>query len=200
MLPILRIIPVGGVFLAIMILVLALDPPGGLHRALPSGLLPARGALLQADEHPEWRQFLMLAAIRRADALSRLRDLPSAPGRTGTAPDLPMVAGLPANRSDTDPDDETGTISEMPSVTIPVEIGETSSTELPVTTLEETPSVFTTPERRKAPSERRKKSVHRVRPAKTPAKPEPAAQFNLLEALFGGLQPKQPATARAVQR
>jgi hypothetical protein len=183
-----------------MILVLALEPPGGLHRPLPAALLPARGALLQADEHPEWRQFLMLAAIRRADALSRLRDLPSAPDRAGTEPDLPMVAGLPTNRSDTDPDDETGSIGEMPSVTIPVEIGETSSTELPVTTPEEKPPVIKVPERRKAPSESRKKSVHRVHHAKTPAKPEPAAQFNLLEALFGSWQPKQPATARVEQR
>jgi hypothetical protein len=42
MLPILRIVPVGGVLLAIMILALALDPPGGSHPALPAAMLPAR--------------------------------------------------------------------------------------------------------------------------------------------------------------
>lgn len=192
-----------------MILVLALDPPGRLHPDLPASMLPARGALMQANEHPEWRQFLILAAVLRADELNRLRELPDTPVRGESAPDARQVAGLPTARSDADPDDATETITEMPGLTIPVEIGETSSTELPVAAPEEKPPVIRTPERRKSPSESRRKSMHRARHAKTPAKPEPAAQVNPLEALFGGqrtqqqpgraAQPSQPTTARADQ-
>jgi len=199
MLPILRIIPVGCVFLAIMILVLALDPPGRSHPTLPAAMLPARDALMQTNEHPEWRQFLILAAVRRADELNRMRELPDTPVRTGRARDAPKVAGLPTNHSDADPDDETGTVNEMPGVTIPVEIGETSSTELPVTAPEDKPLVIKTPERRKPPSASRRKNVQRARHAKAPAKPEPALQVNLLEALFGGQRTQQPVTVRADQ-
>src|SRR3972149_4926218 len=83
MLPFFRIIPVGGVFLAIMIVVLAHEPPGGSHTALTPAEMPARGALMRMNEHPEGRQFLILAAVRRSDELSRLRELPDTPGRDG---------------------------------------------------------------------------------------------------------------------
>jgi len=172
MLPILRIIPVGGVFLAIMILVLALSPPGGLNPALTIAALPARGPLMQLGEHPEWRQFLILSAIRRADELNRLRDLP---------------------------DDETGSITEIPSATIPIEIGEQSSTELPVTAPRENPPVITTPERAKVPNEIRKRGVHRARRAKALAKTNPPAPVDPFEALFASPQtkPKSGASAQA---
>ncbi len=196
MLPILRIIPVGGVLLAIAILVLALSPPGGLHRELTPADMWARGALTQLAQHPEWRQFLILAAIRRADELGRLRDLRDTPARSDL-PDPANVAGLPIERSDAEPDDQTGSISDMPSLTIPIEIGEPSSTELPVRPVEERPPVTRTPERTKAPDESRKTTVRRVRRAKAPPpKPEPAP-FNLFEAIFGGMQSNQPAAAPA---
>jgi hypothetical protein len=198
MLPILRILPVGGVLLAIMILVLALSPPGGLHPVLPPTNLPARGALMLMSEHPEWRQFLILAATRRADELSRLRDLPDSPARTGSPKNAPRVAGLPAERAAAEPDDETGSITGMPGMTIPIEIGETSSTELPVTAPEEKPPVIRTPERVKAPEEsRKKKGVRQTRHAKSPslaaAKPESAAQFSLVGPYIDGQQSKQPS-------
>jgi hypothetical protein len=75
MLPIFRIIPVGGVLLAIAILLLALQPPRGAT-PLSSTLLAARGPLIDRDEHPELRQFLILAALDRADAVNRLRVIP----------------------------------------------------------------------------------------------------------------------------
>jgi hypothetical protein len=191
MLPILRIVPVGGVFLAILIVVLALEPPGGRLAT------PARGVLIEATEHPQWRQFLMRAAVRRADELNRLRELPGMPVR-----DAGKIAALPTGRSDSDPDDETGAISEPPSATMPLEIGETSSTELPVTTREEKPPVLKVPQR-KAPNESRRKTPQRARQAKTPAKTPPGAQPNLFETIFGGQQPAAPSgpssTSRAEQ-
>jgi hypothetical protein len=177
MLPILRIIPVGGVFLAIMIVVLALEPPGGPR----SMLTPSRGTLIAATEHPERWQFLIQAALLRADELSRLRELPDTPTRTGRMPDAGKIAGLPTRRADSDPDDDlTGTINEAPSWTIPVDIGETSSTELPTTTREEKPPVIKVPPR-KTPGESRKRISRRTARAKTP----PAVPFNLLDVLFG---------------
>jgi hypothetical protein len=75
MLPIFRIIPVGGVLLAIAILLLALQPPRGATPLSPT-LLAARGPLIDRDKHPELRQFLILAALDRADAVDRLRVIP----------------------------------------------------------------------------------------------------------------------------
>ncbi len=155
MLPILRIIPVGGVLLAIMILVLALSPPGGMNSALTPLALLARGPLLQLGDHPEWRQFLILSAVRRADELNRLRDLP---------------------------DDETGSITAT--ATIPIEIGEPSSVELPVTASREMPAAIKTPEQIKAPGEIRKKRAHRARRAKSVAAPNPAPKSDVFESIF----------------
>lgn len=198
MLPILRILPVGGVLLAIMILVLAVNPPGGSHPSLPPAVMAARGALLQIGNHPEWRHFLILAATRRADELKRLRELPDTPVRAESVQAAPRVAGLPAERSDADPDDRTGTITEVPGVTIPIEIGETSSTELPVAKSEEKPSLIKKPERVKPQNESRNNSARRARRAKSPAKTAPAAQLNFLDTLFSGQRIQVPA-ANSVQ-
>jgi len=108
-------------------------------------------------KHPEWRQFLILAAIRRADELNRLRELPDTPTRTDAAPAAPKVAGLPTGRSDTDPeaDDATGSIVQPPAATIPIDIGETSSTELPVAAPEQQPPVIRSSRAMKAGSRAR---------------------------------------------
>ena len=92
MLPILRVLPIGGVLLAILILILALTPPEGRVPAVRDTALEARGPLIDRNEHPEWRQFIMQAAFRRADAVIGLLNLPSRPTR------LPeIVVPLPAN-------------------------------------------------------------------------------------------------------
>jgi hypothetical protein len=186
MLPILRILPVGGVFLAIMIVLLALEPPGAKRPTLT----PARGPLIAADAHPEWRQFLIQAAVRRADELGRLRELPDTPTRIDGAP-VPEVAGLPG--SDGDPNnDQTGAISETPTATIPVDIGETSLFELPVAAPEQRPPVIKPPQR-KAPSASRKqpprRSAHRAR---TAPKTQIASPSDPFAALFGGQRSQQP--------
>jgi hypothetical protein len=54
-------------------------------------LLPARGALIDRTEHPEWRQFLIQAALRRAGEVDRLRDL-----RDTVIRSEPPVATMPA--------------------------------------------------------------------------------------------------------
>jgi hypothetical protein len=189
MLPILRILPVGGVLLAIMLLVLALNPPDGSRTQMAPSVGPMRGAMIARSEHPEWRQFLMLAAIRRADELNRLRELPDTPTRTEPAPAAPTVAGLPTGRSDTDPeaDDATGSIVQPPAATIPIDIGETSSFELPVAAPEEQPPVI----RVKSRNESRVKGAHHARRSKTPGKSEPPVTFNLFEPLFGEQKTRQ---------
>jgi hypothetical protein len=105
MLPILRILPVGGVLLAIVILVLALSPPDGSRSSLTAAMAPARGALVDRDRHPEVRQFLILAALKRASELSRLRDLPDSPVRAEDPPEAAKVAGLPSERTDAEPEE-----------------------------------------------------------------------------------------------
>jgi hypothetical protein len=264
MLPILRILPVGGVLLAILIFLLALTPPGGVRHALPDTALEARGPLIDRDSHPEWRQFLMQAALQRADELKRLRDLPDTPSmQMQRAPEAPahteivipipapvtrteapvprteeippqqppanvtaasapvpsepapepapteaapainaagaprVIAALPSERGETDPEaeDVTGTINEFPGATIPIDIGETSSTELPVVLPEERPPVIRTPERAKPARDSRHKPAQRTRRAKAgpkvAPKPQPPAQLTLFEKMFGPLRAHQ---------
>jgi hypothetical protein len=157
----------------------------------------ARGPLQQIDDHPEWRQFLIRAALLRADELSHLRDLRDDPVRD-TAPDEVNVAGLPVERSDAEPEDITGTIIEAPAATIPIDIGASSSAELPAIAPEDIPPVIKVPERVKSNIENRRKTVRRVRRAKVvkPAPPAPSAPpFNLFEAIFGTASSRQAATA-----
>ena len=202
MLPILRVIPVGGVLLAIAILLLALNPPGD-PRAYFTG---TGGALIAREQHPEWPQLLLFAAFRRADELNRLRELsdrpiPLPPGAPPRSAKPPEVAAVPDNPIDAQPDDVTGTIVQSPKASIPLDIGETSSAELPVIPHEEQPPVITparakrqhegnaTPDQAKPGKARR---AHRAKPA---AKQQAAAQFNLFDVLFGGANANGPATA-----
>jgi hypothetical protein len=181
MLPILRILPVGGVLLAILILVLALSPPDGSRAPLSPEVVPTRSAFLDRDRRPEARQFLIHAALKRADELSRLRDLPDTPVRSDA--EEPKVAALPGDRSESDPD-EPASINETPGVSIPMEVGEPSASELPVAAPEA--NATKNPDQAKREVRRR---VHRARYAR-PA-PPPPRPFNFFEALFGGPQYQQ---------
>lgn len=192
MLPILRILPIGGVLLAVMLVALALSSSGGSRAQLTPNMAPVRGAMLERYEHPEWRQFLMQAAIQRADELNRLRELPDTPVRTEAAPAAPKVAGLPTERSDTDPgaDDATGSMAQPPAATIPVDIGESSSVELPVAAPEERPPATRSPQRARSHTGSRVKGPH-ARHVRALAKRESPPSLNFFELLFGSRQPTQ---------
>jgi hypothetical protein len=101
------------------------------------------------------------------------------------------VASLPNDRSDTDPE-ETGSINETPSVSTLVEIGESSSFELPVTSQEESATAVRKPEPAKPEREIRRRGARRAR-HKVMANATPPHQPTLFEILFGGQQYQQPA-------
>ncbi|MGB8036891.1 MAG: hypothetical protein WCF39_02370 [Pseudolabrys sp.] len=187
MLPILRILPVGGLLLAILILVLALSPPDGSRAPLASAIVPSRGALLDRERQAEVRQFLIHAALKRADELNRLRELPDSPTRSDNGQST--VASLPGDRSEADPEEPTS-INEAPVVSIPVEIREPSSAELPIAALEESAAKKPEPAAKLQRETRRR--IHRIRRVRAPANPTPPRPFNFLEALFGGPQRQQP--------
>ena len=202
MLPILRILPVGGVFLAIMLLVLALNPPAGTRYPLRPEGITVRGALIDRNAHPEWRQLLILAAIQRAAELDRLRDLPDIP--TVTAPEppkiKPTIAGLPATRGDAEPEaddnDTTGSVAQPPAATIPIDIGAPSAFELPVNAPEEKPPVIMTPQRLKSRNESRLKGLPRPHRARAAAKTQQPGQVDFFQALFGDQKTAPPSNFR----
>lgn len=206
MLPLFRFLPVGGVFLAILILVLALKAPG--DRVVPAVSLTASGTQANGNDDPQWRQVAIQAALQRANELARLRDLPDTPPRneppvsepqptiqeTVPAAEPPKVAALPTERPDADPDPDsiTNSIDDAPAATIPVEIGAASSFELPVVLPEERPAIIRTPEQVKPPHESRRKKRSRVARPETPSPQAPvqrAPQVGLLEELFGAPRP-----------
>jgi len=187
MLPILRILPVGGVLLAILILVLALSPPDGSRAPLSPEVVPTRSAFLDRDRRPEARQFLIHAALKRADELSRLRDLPDTPARSDN--EEPKVAALPSDRSESDPD-EPASINETPSVSIPVEAGEPSSSDPPAVVPEGNTPATKNPEHAKPVQRESRRRAHRVHYTRPPPQPRP---FNIFEALFGPPQYQQQA-------
>jgi hypothetical protein len=194
MLPIRWILPVGGVLLAIALLALAFNPPDAAQML---NVAPVRSTFIEWGERPEWRQFIILSAIqRRADELNRLRELPDTPARTDAAPAPPEVAGLPADRSDSDAEDndEIGLSVQPPAATAPVDIVEALSIELPVAVLEEKPPVIKTPQRVKSRNQNRIKAVQHVRRrARALASRESLSSNNFFEQPFGTQTGQRPA-------
>jgi hypothetical protein len=206
MLPIFRILPVGGVLLAIFILVLALSPPDGSRAPLNTAMGPARGALVDRNRHPETRQFLILAAVKRANELNRLRELPDTPTRTEAAPvetaptesdrtetpAEPQVATLPADRSEADPDQPAAT-PETRGTDVPADISKPAPGAPPVASEKSAP-VDTS----RARSEIRRKA-HRVRrPRPTTAAKQ--QELSLFEILFGSQHYQYQAPAYSGQQ
>ena len=161
MLPILRTTLLGSVFVTLALLAgFAVHEPA--RPPLSHVVAPGRGPLIEANEHPEWKQFLVQAAFRRADELERLRDLPATPmiieamiepavikAEDVEPADTPekadqagaQVAALAPERDPEVMEDITASIDGKPSGIIPVEIGASSSTELPLTEQEMLPQV-----------------------------------------------------------
>lgn len=141
------------------------------------------------------RQFLLHAALKRADELNRLRDLPDTPTRSEVEDTTPKVAGLPSNRSDSDPE-EAATINETPVVSIPIEIGETAAVELPAVVPQAQPQEMA-PAAKKAepakPQREPRRRVYRPRHNKVAAKPPQARQYTFFEMFFWG-PPSQQLT------
>src|SRR5262245_28699874 len=141
MLRIAWILPGGGVLLAIILLALAFRAPARSHSQLmPNVALVNRMsiAMIEQGKHPEWRQFVILDAIQRANELNSLYELPDAPARTHTAPAAPIIAHLPADRSADPEDNNDGIILSVqaPTATVPDDIGAFHSVQ-PVPTQEE---------------------------------------------------------------
>src|SRR5262245_52231226 len=176
MLPILRFLPVGCVLLAILILVLALTPPDGSRGPLSSPGVPARGVLSDRDRQAETRQFLIHAALKRADQLSRLRDLPAT--RAHSEEPKTELAGLPAERSDADPE-ESSSINEPPANTIPIGV---PSIEVPIPSPQDTPLTLKPPEQSKAQQETRRRAQRPRRTSVSGTQPRP---LNFFEIMFG---------------
>jgi hypothetical protein len=96
---------------------------------------------------------------------------------------------LPSGRSDAEPDadddDSTGSITQPPAATIPVEIGEPSAFELPVSAPQEKPPVIS-PRRVRSRNESRLIRTHHARRATTLAKTETPSLSSFFETLFSG--------------
>ncbi len=178
MLPILRTTLLGGALAAAAFLAgFAIPEISRPHFAQFQG--PARGPLQDAANHPEWKQMLVRAALQRAQEVERLRELP---GHNAATPGT-TLATLPPGRADTDPDDATASVTDAPETVLQIEIGETSSTELPVGT----PAILPAPPERpqslqpgnrtelKPPVRKRKARVRKLKPdnkaAETPTNP-----------------------------
>jgi hypothetical protein len=184
-LPIFRTVFVGGV-LAMLALLAGFVAPAPSTLARP--IAPARGPLIAAEQHPEWKQFLVHAAYRRADELDQLRSLPSAPPimpapqNEEPAPVLPVqVADLPPAHIAIPVEDVTNSIDEAQAGEMAIDIGEASATELPVEKLE-LPMPVQRPETLKRNQTKRKVINRAVKRKPAPVKPEP----DFLTRLFGG--------------
>ena len=180
-LPLFRTMLAGGVVAILALLAgFAIPAPSTLARPMP----PARGPLIEAAQHPEWKQFLVQTAYRRADEVGRLRELPNVPTLVPVPdPIKPVqVAELPPARIVIAPEDVTGSIDDSGPGVMPVDIGEASATELPVQQFD-VPMPIERPETlRRNQSQRTTPARHlakRVKPA--PPKTEP----DFLTKLFG---------------
>ncbi len=190
-LPFFRTMLVGGVLIALALLA-GFAVPGPATLARP--VAPARGPLIEIAEHPEWKQFLLQAAYRRADELDRLRGLPDTPVIVSkpAAEDPPpvitpdQIAALPPpDATDTMPADLTGSIDQEPAGALPIDIGEASATELPLKERDIQLPVARPETLQRLNDSRRKIAPHRVRArVKPPAQPQ--AEPDFLTKLFGG--------------
>ena len=195
MLPVLRMSLLGSVLVATFVLVAGSSWPAA-KRMYVARLEPpvARGPLIDEADHPERKQFLVLAAVRRASELERLREPADSALREGDAPAAaePRIVTLPAERDDAEQEEATNSIDQTKDGTIPVEIGAASSVELPIRP-RENPAPMTGKPQTAAPSaasaQKPARKTSRAKPA--PADKPTDAGFNPFTALFGGADAKK---------
>lgn len=161
MLPIRWIFSGGGALLAIAVLALAFTAPERPRTRMPNAKT-VRSTFIELGERPEWRQFVILSAIeRRADELSRLRELPDTPVRTVSV--APEIAGLVAHRNDPADADETEMNMQAPAAIVPADVGESLAIEFPVAAADEDTSAPKTQQQVKLHNHNRVKGVQHVR-------------------------------------
>jgi hypothetical protein len=198
MVPILRTISVGGVLIALLLFVLALSPPGGSRARLMR--LDAPAPPVDISEQTAWGHFVLPTVLRSPARLQDLVILRVANPVGGAA----AVSGWMG--------------AAVEAATIPVDIGEASSAELPLAPYEELPPVImwlkptesSAPRQRKAMRDLEPPPVSEIKPPARRAEPRekpqrtshlrhrrarkstPPAHFDLLQALFGTHKDKRP--------
>lgn len=219
MLPVRWMLPVGGVLFAITLLALALTTPDG-SRLQVSNVVSVRSGIIELGERPEWRQYIIVNAIqRRADELSRLRELPDTPIHTDVVPadsktaGLPQIAPLdtahllsiefPVSAAPEEKPKAAPADARIPQ-TVPLDIADSLSIEFPVSAAPE--------QKPKSRNQARVKSVRHVRRTVTALKPETLRAQNVVTFPFGsqtgyappfnsnnyfGNQSKKPSTPKA---
>src|SRR5262245_7653763 len=102
MLRIFWILPGGCTLLAIIILALSFRTLDRPHSQSIPNVAQTRFAVIELGEHPEWRQFLVLSADRRASELNKLREMLDAQPAVDTGASTPIqapIATLDENQS-----------------------------------------------------------------------------------------------------
>lgn len=184
MLPIRSTLPVGGVLFVIALLALSFNTPSESQLQI-SNAVSVSWRIIEWGERPEWRQYSITSAIRRrADELSKLRDLPDTSTHTNAGPADSEIAKLPQ--------------------IVPLDIADPLSIEFPVSAVSE--------EKLKSRNQARSKSVRHVRRPGTAVNRDTPQTQNVVTFPFGsettyslppntnsyfGNQPRQAATSKA---
>ena len=136
MLRIIWILPGGCALLAVLVLALAFKTVDRSDAQLMPNAARTRVALIELGEHPEWRQFLTLSAVHRANELNRLRELLDV--TNDVAPAGPKVDPEPANLSDSGQEDTNDDLNRQSRA---ADIGASAPVEAPIATRDENQAV-----------------------------------------------------------
>lgn len=144
-----------------------------------------RGAMIDRNNHPEWQPFLLQAALRRADELSRLRDLPDQPDPNAVAFQL---ASLPLDPRDQAPNDIVEPSAELPAPSAPETV--------PAVEIKMEPDITASvkPVAESRPAAAKKKPVRKIVRRSKPT--QPATPANPFATLFGNTSTASTSAAQ----